>query len=178
MDTHQIAAWLAAHPLEALMALGVVLNLVNGLLPSRVRSGPVGRAVHVLLDRVSVLTRADAPGTLKWPLVVGSILRAGADAIDPPMPPRAAERGHARPGAMLAVVVLLWAGLAVELQGCPRLPPPDGCAPAAWRCAGARPERCSPGRRWTPVGDLPCGATGLVCVELAARARCAAGGAR
>jgi hypothetical protein len=87
MDIHQIAAWLAAHPLEALMGLGVVLNLVNGLLPSRVRSGPVGRAVHVLLDRVSVLTRADAPGTLKWPLIAASVLRAGADAIDPPMPP-------------------------------------------------------------------------------------------
>lgn len=124
MDTHQIAAWLAAHPLEALMALGVVLNLVNGLLPSRVRSGPVGRAVHVLLDRVSVLTRADAPGTLKWPLVVGSILRAGADAIDPPKPaPRDGERGHARTGVL--VTVLAVALLPVALIGCPPRPTPE-----------------------------------------------------
>lgn len=92
---------------------------------------------------------------------------------DPPRAPTAPQAGYARPGLLALLVLPLLA-----LAACPRLPPPDGCTPAAWRCAGDRPERCSPGRRWTPLGDLPCAATGLVCVELADRARCVAGGAR
>lgn len=229
MNAHQIAQWITAHPLEALMALGVLLNLVNGLLPSRVRSGPVGRAVHVLLDRVSVLTRADAPGTLKWPLVVGSILRAGADAIDPPMlpgpdeevclvcsgngvrsalsitsnpdgtrtekgylahctycggtgrkpkgsqeAPRAAERGSARPGAMLAVVVLaLGAYLVVGcgpareavMRAAPGVPSPSGCTPGTQRCDGQLPEVCSSSGRWWPSLPVRPDGTQRECVS-------------
>ena len=173
MDTSQIAAWIAAHPLEALMALGVVLNLVNGLLPSRVRSGPIGRAVHVLLDRVSVLTRSDAPGTLKWPIVVGSILRAGADAIDPPQP-RAAERGHARPGALL-VLVALAAGLylatgcrtarEVVMRAAPGVPEVSGCIEGSQRCNGQLPEVCSASGRWWPSLPPRPDGTQRVCVS-------------
>lgn len=86
LNPHVLAAIIVAHPAEAFVALGVVLNLLNGLLPATIRTGPVGTALHVLLDRVTVLTRRNAPGTLKWPIIAGSILRAVADSLNPPTP--------------------------------------------------------------------------------------------
>lgn len=88
---------------------------------------------------------------------------AAADAIGRALgpEPRAAERGHARPGALLVVVVLLWAGLAVELQGCrttrevvmraaPGVPDPVGCVAGTQRCDGQVPQVCSASGRWWP----------------------------
>jgi hypothetical protein len=84
LSLHAVTGWISAHPVEAFLALGAVLNLINGLLPATIRTGPVGTFLHVLLDRVVVLTRRNAPGTLKWPIVAGSILRAVADSLNPP----------------------------------------------------------------------------------------------
>ena len=55
------------------------------------------------------------------------------------------------------------------------LPPPDGCTPHAYSCAGDRPRVCSATARWTFVGDLPCGSVGGACaLDDAGLARCVA----
>ena len=147
----------------AVVAIGAIAGAQTGLRSVlSARGGPsVGVAGLVLLAGLGVLS---APATAA---AAGGVA-AAAGAVG--------QRGSARVGVLVTVVLV--ALLPCAILACPKLPPPDGCTPAAWRCAGDRPERCSPGLRWTPVGDLPCGATGLVCVELADRARCAAGGAR
>lgn len=86
LDPHVLSVWISAHPWEAFVALGAVLNVLNGLLPATIRTGPVGTALHVALDRLTILTRRNAPGTLKWPIIAGSILRAVADSLNPPTP--------------------------------------------------------------------------------------------
>jgi hypothetical protein len=86
LDLRVISAWASAHPYEAFIALGVMLNVLNGLLPATIRTGPLGTFLHVALDRLTILTRRNAPGTLKWPIIAGSILRAVADSLNPPTP--------------------------------------------------------------------------------------------
>lgn len=79
---------------------------------------------------------------------------------------------HAAPG--VALVMLVWLGLAVELQGCSRLPPVSGCAPTSQRCGpSGYPEVCSASQRWEPAGDVSCVAVGGVCVVSAGVAHCA-----
>ena len=51
----------------------------------------------------------------------------------------------------------------LALGGCPKLPEPDGCTPAAQRCHGDRPEVCSAGQRWTHLETPTCAAAGGVC---------------
>lgn len=53
--------------------------------------------------------------------------------------------------AVLALAVLL-------LAGCPAPPPVSGCRPGSTRCSpdGARPQRCSPERRWFDASDRAC----------------------
>lgn len=146
---HQLGGEITAGAIVAVAGVQTGLRQI-----SAARGGPGVGAVGALLLAVGLGAATHAPAVADAARTLG-------------------QRGHVR-GGLLAVLVLPLLALAA----CPRLPPPDECTPAAWRCAGDRPERCSPGRRWTPLGDLPCAATGLVCVELADRARCAAGGAR
>lgn len=68
-----IGHWIVAHPYECLLLLGAVLSFINGLLPAQVKAGTVGKILHAVLDRLSVLTRVDSPGTLKWPVIGTSI---------------------------------------------------------------------------------------------------------
>ena len=68
-------AWIVAHPYQDLLGIGAVLSFINGLLPATVVAGPVGKVIHTILDRLSILTRSDAAGTLKWPLIEASILQ-------------------------------------------------------------------------------------------------------
>lgn len=68
--------WIVAHPYEALLLIGAILSFINGTLPSSVASGPFGKVIHEILDRLSVLSRTDAPGTLKWPLIATSLLKS------------------------------------------------------------------------------------------------------
>lgn len=82
-----LLAFAVAHPGEFIVGVGIVASTLNALLPAKVTSGPFGTVLHVVLDRVAFLTRRDAPGTLKWPLIGASILRAVADVFDPPAPP-------------------------------------------------------------------------------------------
>lgn len=82
-------AWFAAHPFEGLLLAYLALNLVNGALPASAARGPLGRALHALLDRVSMLTRSDAVGTLKWPVIGRSLLGIAVEAV---MRPGDAER--------------------------------------------------------------------------------------
>lgn len=82
-----IWAWIVAHPYEALLAIGAILSFINGALPASVASGPFGKALHGILDRLSVLTRTDAPGTLKWPVIGTSILQPKVAPPAPPAPP-------------------------------------------------------------------------------------------
>ena len=65
--------WIVANPYLSLLFIGAILSFLNGLLPTKAAKSPFGKALNELLDRLSVLTRTDAPGTLKWPLV-GSVL--------------------------------------------------------------------------------------------------------
>ena len=76
-------AWIAAHPGSSLVGAYALLNILNGLLPAHVAAGPIGRGLHALLDRIALLTRSSAPGTLKWPLVGASILRGVVDSLAP-----------------------------------------------------------------------------------------------
>ena len=75
--------WIVANPYLSLLLFGAILSFVNGLLPAKVAAGPLGKALNELLDRLSVLTRTDAPGTLKWPVVGTSILQPGRSAPAP-----------------------------------------------------------------------------------------------
>lgn len=72
--------WVISHPYECLLLIGAFLSFINGLLPAKVAAGPVGKVLHEILDRLSVLTRTDSPGTLKWPVV-------GTSLIQPPAAP-------------------------------------------------------------------------------------------
>lgn len=134
---HSLVLLLLAHPLESVVLLGIILNLVNGMLPARVRSGRLGRVLHVALDRVTILTRHDAPGTLKWPLVAGSLLRGVADTIDPPT-------ADPRPTQMPPLPVLFV--LAVGALGCASGPRSvdDALTTTVSIAEGARAGACSP----------------------------------
>lgn len=77
--------WIVANPYLSLLFIGAILSFINGLLPAKVAKGPFGTALHELLDRLSVLTRTDAPGTLKWPVIGTSILQPKVPT--PPTPP-------------------------------------------------------------------------------------------
>lgn len=79
--------WIVANPYLSLLFIGAILSFVNGLLPAKVASGPFGKSLHELLDRLSVLARSDAPGTLKWPVVATSLLQPGG--VTPPAAPPA-----------------------------------------------------------------------------------------
>jgi hypothetical protein len=116
-------AWLSAHPYETVFVLYVALGAVNAALPARVRTGPVGAALHTLLDRLSPLTRSDAPGTLKWPGVASAIVGRplASDVVDVSGP--AIDDVHDRPtryppgvGPGLGVLLVVW-GL-LSLAGC------------------------------------------------------------
>jgi hypothetical protein len=70
---HILTAWIIAHPQPVLLTLVWVGGSgING--------------------RLAGLTRRDAPGTLKWPIIAGSVLRFVADSINPPAPGEADER--------------------------------------------------------------------------------------
>lgn len=171
-------SWLAAHPIEALTLAYVMLSGVNGMLPRRVRSGPVGRVLHTALDRISALTRSDAAGTLKWPIVATSLLRpslaisvetvSGPDESERPtlVPGDVDESSHAArsklpPGTHGLMVLAL-----VILAGAchPNLPPVVGCHVGAYACVDGRPVVCSQSQRLEPAGDRSCASVGAVCV--------------
>lgn len=64
-----LLGWIVAHPTESIGIGYAALNVVNGLLPKR--RGWAGTAVdkaHVVLDRLCVLSRRDAPQTFKPPV--------------------------------------------------------------------------------------------------------------
>jgi len=115
--------WIVANPAQAIGLAMVLLSVINAALPAQVAAGPVGRALHVILDRLALLTRSTAPGTLKWPLVA-SVVVTGAD-------PRAGQSGSADVATLAflgAVGALLLSGAVIV--GCPRpTPPSDGGEP-------------------------------------------------
>ena len=76
--------WIVANPYLSLLFIGAALSFVNGLLPTKMAKSPFGKALNELLDRLSVLTRTDAPGTLKWPVIGTSILQPRG--TTPPVP--------------------------------------------------------------------------------------------
>lgn len=80
---------LAAHPVETAAAAYIALCALNGVLPRTVITGPVGAVMHVALDRLAVLVRRDARGTLKLPFVASVVVLVAdtlVDAFEPPVP--------------------------------------------------------------------------------------------
>ena len=168
MTLAAIQAWIVAHPAECVALALVVLSLANAALKGKPTS-LLGRIV----DRLSALTRADAKGTLSWPLIGRSIFEAVTAKPEPTAPPAPIEpdgartqamravdgddrgvRGFASRAALLDLAALAVAGAALAftataLSGCP-LPAPDGCTPRDTRCApDGVPEVCSQSQRWT-----------------------------
>lgn len=81
--------WILANPYETLLLIGAAVSFINGLLPAKVAAGRVGKVFNEVIDRLSALTRRDAPGTLKWPVVGTSLLQSLKDtppATPPPAP--------------------------------------------------------------------------------------------
>ena len=123
-----LGLWALAHPGETIGLIILVASILNGLLPAKVKAGRLGRILHVVIDRLSATVRKDAPGTLKLPLVAGSLLRdvasaLGPDRPEPPPPaPPSGQSGRSTVGAILVVLIaavltlLLALGLAVS--GC------------------------------------------------------------
>ena len=128
-----LVAFVVAHPLELGGALYLGLNVLNARLPAAVRAGPLGALLHLALDRIVATTRLDAPGTLKWPVITGSLLRAVADAVDPRVivaPTRADEVVLGRPTVVppLPVDPAGWSSRSAPATDPTRhedLPPPD-----------------------------------------------------
>lgn len=123
------------------VVLGVIsyglLGLLNGVLPAKVVAGPVGTALHIVIDRLAPTTRADAPATFKWPILGASILRGFADAIDPPPPaPRSGQSGRSSLLVLFAIVGAFGVGTGATLVCCgPRPVPIDGgpaVTPSSW----------------------------------------------
>lgn len=127
-------ALVAEHPKVVLGLLSYgLLGLLNGVLPAKVTSGPLGRALHIALDRIAPTVRADAPGTFKWPVLAGSILRDLADAIDPPRRP--GQSGRATVAVLVVLTTLSLGGGALFVACGPRPVPVDGgvaVTPSAW----------------------------------------------
>jgi len=184
-----LLVWAESHPEAAALVAAAVVSVLRAayaLLARLVAPYPRLRAaVEAVaaigpdpLRAILQALRAVTGRALPWTVADArdaeiAALRAEVARLRPPES-RAAERGSARPGALLALLVLLWAGLAVELQGCPRLPPVAGCAPTAQRCGpSGHPEVCSASQRWEPAGDVSCAAVGGVCVLEAGVAHCA-----
>lgn len=129
-----LTSLIAEHPKVVLGVISyVLLGLLNGVLPAKLSGGPLGRALHIVLDRITPTVRADAPGTFKWPVLAGSILRGFADALDPPR--REGQSGRAT-FALLVVLVVTPLGAGALIVACgPRPVPVDGGAavtPSAW----------------------------------------------
>lgn len=64
----ELLTWAVAHPAKVTAGVVFVLNLVNAVL--RKGSGwdaGLGGKIHLVLDRLSFLTRHDGEGTLKLP---------------------------------------------------------------------------------------------------------------
>lgn len=115
-----------------------LLGLVNGVLPAKVVAGPVGTALHIVIDRLAPTTRRDSPNTFKWPVLGASILRGFADAMDPPPAP---PRGNGQSGrstflVMLVLVSAFGIGTGATILCCgPRPVPIDGgpaVTPSSW----------------------------------------------
>ena len=86
MTLAAIQAWIVAHPAECVALALVVLSLANAALKGKPTS-LLGRIV----DRLSALTRADAKGTLSWPLIGRSIFEAVTAKPEPTAPPAPIE---------------------------------------------------------------------------------------
>ena len=180
-------AWVAAHPFETLVGLAALLSIINGALPASVQSGPVGRVLHAVLDRLAVLTRSDARGTLKWPGVASALI------VPPsvgPLAPPPDQGGYVEGGAMLGVCVLaLASSLAcsgcpcvreIAMRAAPGVPDPSGCVAGVQRCADGVPVVCSAtGREWAALprsasGEQRTCAPGVCVVSDAGVAYCEA----
>lgn len=98
MTLAALQAWIVAHPAECVALALVVLSLANAALKGKPTS-LLGRIV----DRLSALTRADAKGTLSWPLIGRSIFEAVTAKPEPTAPPAPIEPDGARTQAMRAV---------------------------------------------------------------------------
>ncbi|RTL17176.1 MAG: hypothetical protein EKK55_23120 [Rhodocyclaceae bacterium] len=86
MTLAALQAWIVAHPAECVALALVVLSLANAALKGKPTS-LLGRIV----DRLSALTRADAKGTLSWPLIGRSIFEAVTAKPEPTAPPAPIE---------------------------------------------------------------------------------------
>ena len=160
-------ALLASAPpwVRSVVSVLALLWALATLVTNALRAVPEARyvAVERAWPRLGQLLRAGRKiGTDVLPFVgalVGALVGRPVHEDAPPPQPRDAERGSARPGALLVVVVLaLGAYLVVGcgpareavMRAAPGVPSPSGCTPGTQRCNSQVPEVCSSSGRWWP----------------------------
>lgn len=82
-----LMAVVLAHPVEVTAGAYIALNLINGALPARVITSPFGAVLHQGIDRLSILVRRDAAGTLKLPFVGSALVFVASTLADVVLPP-------------------------------------------------------------------------------------------
>ena len=174
IQLRSLLAWAESHPEAAALVAAAVVSVLRAayaLLARLVAPYPRLRAaVEAVaaigpdpLRAILQALRAVTGRALPWTVADArdaeiAALRAEVARLQGPST-RAAERGSARPGALLVVVVLaLGAYLVVGcgpareavMRAAPGVPDPVGCVAGTQRCDGQVPQVCSASGRWWP----------------------------
>lgn len=116
-------AWTSLQAIAPFLVLVLIPSVINALLPYPRAQGAI-RALHVLLDALSLLVRNDSPGTLKLPLTTSKA----------PSSPRVGTANGVARGA--APLLVLMAVSLLSASGC------GSASTARWKATGIGPAKC------------------------------------
>lgn len=171
-ELHAIWAWVVDHPVEATGILILALSIVNATLPHR------SAVLDQVIDRLSLLARADSPGTLKMLGTTSApppnMLASGAAPAPVPADATYHLQVNADTSAAEAALRNLLA-LADQLHAHPAFPPlpataspPPACAPAASVLAPVDPPSPPPPISPAPAAPSPAPASSTTVIPLRA----------